>query len=128
MLGKLAFTNKIVAKNLGMPEERVAKVMTFFAENLNKELLSCEHTFVYVMGLGTFTMVLRPIENKIRRMYRHYQNTKVGKGIRNSEESLLDLRRVLFELFALRRKLKGTRKELKILKDVAREASGNCKG
>ena len=126
MLGKLAFTNKIVAKNLGVPEERVTGVMNFFTEELNKELQSCAHTFVYVKGLGTFSLALRPIENKIKRFIKYYRNTRAGKGIRNTEKSLLDLRRILFELFALRRQLKSTRKELKILKHVAREASGNC--
>lgn len=127
MLGKLAFTNKIVAKNLGIKEERVSGVMSFFVDELNKELMSCNHPFVYVRGLGTFTLALAPIESKIRRMIGHYKKVQKGIGIRNTEKSLVDLRRTIEELFVIRRLLKDKRKEIKKLRDD-RKAEGNSKG
>lgn len=127
MLGKLAFTNKIVAKNLGQKEERVTRVMSFFTEELNKELASCEHPFVYIKGLGTFTLSLGPIERKLRRMVGHYKKALSGKTPKGYAGEVGAIKRTLFELFAMRRLLKNKRKEIKILKDAGK-ASRNSKG
>lgn len=123
MLGKLAFTNKIVAKHLGQDEARVTKVMDFFVRELNAELMRVDHAFVYVRGLGTFGLSLKPIETRIRHMWTAYRKALRGEtavrqsGIRNTEKSCLALRQTLFELFAIRRLLKTKRRELKTLRD-----------
>lgn len=127
MLGKLAFTNKIVAKNLGQKEERVTRVMTFFTEELNKELASCEHPFVYVKGLGTFTLSLGPIERKLRKMLGYYRRAMRGESPRSYIGEVAALKKTIFELFSIRRLLKTKRKEIKILRDAGK-ASRNSKG
>lgn len=116
MLGKIAFTNKIVAKNLSMPEDRVNQVMSFFITELKDEIGRAQHPFIYVRGLGTFAMNLKPVENKLRRFIRYYSNTKKGKGIRNNEKSLLALRQTIFDLYRIRRLIKAKQAELKGLK------------
>lgn len=115
MLGKLAFTNKIVAKNLGVNEDRVAKVMDFFTQDLNRELVACEHPFIYVRGLGTFTLALGPINSKLRRSIWQYKKVRRGEARKNEENSVA-LQELITELFRIRRLLKTRKKEIQQLR------------
>lgn len=117
MLGKFTFTNKIVAKNLNIDEDRINRVTSFFIQELNRELMGAEHPFVYVRGLGTFTLCLKPIENRLRWYLVKRKEILEESKIRNCENNLLGLRRCMFELFHIRRVLKAKKKERKRIKD-----------
>jgi len=127
MLGRFSNTNEIVARKLGIKEERVSKVMSFFVEELNQELKSCQHPFVYVRGLGTFTLVVSAIETRLRNTIHVYRHAKKDPPSRKSEENLLSLRKTIFELFTIRRLIKNKRKELKTLRN-ARKAEHDSAG
>jgi nucleoid DNA-binding protein len=114
MLGKPAFSNKIVAKNLGIDEAKVKKVTEFFYKELDAELKKCEEPFIYVKGLGTFVLNQKKIEKAIVQ----FRKTKY-----NSKQSLAGpagqatIREGIFELFRIRRVIKNKLKENQQLKN-----------
>lgn len=115
MLGKPAFTNKIVAKNLGVPEERVTKVTGFFYKELLEELKKREHPFIFVRGLGTFAMNPKTIDSMLRKfwMYRKDKQNRLTATQMKMKESM-------FELFRIRRLIKNKLKENKELSNAVK--------
>lgn len=129
MLGKPVFTNKIVAKNLGIDEKKVTDVMDFFFSELGKEIRECNHPFIYVRGLGTFTLKTSTIESRLRvnitryRTLRKKRPEERGRGTATSQAFLDGARKEIFELFRIRRLIKGRRKENQKIKDAKKAGS-----
>jgi len=115
MLGKFAFTNKRVSEKLNINEEKVALVMEFFSTELNREMVECNHAFLFVRGLGTFGMSLMTIEKRLKTMIKLYiasdKNTKFAKGYRNEVFNLLRMRKIVSD----------RREENKQLRDVSKD-------
>lgn len=122
MLGKPVFTNKIVAKNLGIDESRVTKVTGFFYREFNQELKNCEHPFVFVRGLGTFAMNPKTIDGMIK-SYLSRKKYNKGRNYDNGDT----VKKGLFELFRIRRIIKNQLKENKRLKNVGKTIH-DCEG
>ena len=122
MLGKPVLTNKIVAKRLNLEESKVSSVMDFFFKELNREVLECKHPYLYVKGLGTFTLCLKPVETRIKKMHwainGHKSALKQGAGPANRQSMLDGARREMFDLFSIRRMIKERKKLNRKLRDA----------
>lgn len=125
MLGKFAFTNKIVAKRLNMDEALVGSVTNFFVKELDRELRECNYPFIYVRGLGTFTLVVGAIETRLRTVLKKYQEMRQNPEILKSDKNFVGLQKLIYELFTIRRIIKTRRKEMKLLKDARKTATNN---
>ena len=114
MLGKPAFSNKIVAKNLGIDEAKVKRVTEFFYKELDAELKKCEDPFIYVKDLGTFALNQKKIEKSIVQ----FRKTKYGnKKCVAGPAGQATIREGIFELFRIRRVIKNKLKENQQLKN-----------
>lgn len=125
MLGKFAFTNKIVAKRLGLDESLVGSVTGFFVQELDQELRRAEHPFIYVRGLGTLTLVVGAIQTRLRTVIKKYWTMRKSPDILKSDKNFVGLQRVISELFTLRRIIKTRRREMKLIKDARKIATNN---
>jgi hypothetical protein len=125
MLGKLSFTDKIVSKRLGIDQETVSGVTGFFVKELDAEFRKADHAFIYVRGLGTFTLVLGAIETRLKTIIGRYWLMRNDPEVLKCNKNLLGLRRLCFELFALRRTIKDKRKEIKLVKDERKAINDN---
>lgn len=125
MLGKFVFTNKTVAKRLNVDENLVASVTNFFVQELDQELRRARHPFIYIRGLGTFTLVVGAIETRLRTVLKKYQEMRQNPGILKSDKNFVGLQRLICELFTIRRVIKTRRKEMKLLKDARKIATNN---
>lgn len=112
MLGKPVFTNKIVAKKLNVDEKKVAGVVEFMFAELATEIRECNHPFIYVKGLGTFTLKVSTIEKRLRANIKRYRALR-DRGMEGKDwgPSLAGTRKELFELFRIRRLIKQRRAE-----------------
>lgn len=119
MLGKFAFTNKTVAKNLGVPEDRVNRVMGFYIKELENEMLKCERPYIYIRKLGTFGLNQITIERRLRDMILSLRGHVKNKDIvayAKRDKTIAALRQEIFTLFAIRRTiLKRKRANYKII-------------
>ena len=122
MLGKLIFTNKLVAKNLGIEEKKVAGVMEFVFAELGKEVKECNHPFIYVKGLGTFLLKVSTIEKRLKFILARYKvlktrdpETKMGKGKLGPQ--LEGCRKEIFELFRIRRVILTRHKKIRKIRN-----------
>lgn len=127
MLGRFAFINPVVAKRLNLPESKVASVTNFFITELDQELRAAQHPYIYVRGLGTFTLVLGAIETRLRYFIRRLRELKKESDVWKSEKKVIALQQMISELFPMRRLLKDRRREIKELKN-ARASRTNHKG
>jgi hypothetical protein len=125
MLGKFAFTNKLVAKRLNVDEALVSSVTGFFVKELDTELRECNYPFIYVRGLGTFTLVVGAIETRLKTVIKKYWEMRQSPEILKSDKNFVGLQRVICELFTIRRVIKTRRKEMKLLKDARKTATNN---
>lgn len=125
MLGKFAFTNKLVAKRLNMDEALVGSVTNFFVKELDRELRECNYPFIYVRGLGTFTLVVGAIETRLRTLLRKYKEMRLTPEILKTDKNYVGLQRVIYELFTIRRVIRSRRKEMKLLKDERKTTTNN---
>jgi hypothetical protein len=125
MLGRFVDINRIVARRLKMDESLVGSVTSFFVKELNTELKECNHPFIYVRGLGTFTLVVGAIETRLRTLIRKYWVMRNDPAILKSDKNFVGLHRVICELFTIRRVIKTRRYEMKLLKDARKTATNN---
>lgn len=121
MLGKPAFTNRIVAKNLGLDEAKVNRVTSFFYKELDKEIKSCKNPYIFVKGLGNFAMAPKPIEKMIRHFLARIRSRKEGTKGAVTGLTQKRMRENIFELFRLRRMIKARMAENKKLKEDGRK-------
>ncbi len=129
MIGRIALTNKLVSKSLGIEEKRVNGVMSFFFEELEKEFVECRHPFVFVKGLGTFGLTLSSVEKRIKDLRKRVQNQRSyeARGIIYPKRLKMveGMVRETFFLFEVRRMLKKHRAECKKLKDYGKSLNDN---
>lgn len=121
MLGKVTFTNKIVAKNLGLDEKEVGGVMGFYFKELEKELTECNHPYIFVKGLGTFGLYQTTIDRRLRIMISQLRGHIKSRGVKEykrREEVIAGLTREIGEFFKIRRVIKQRYKTNKNLKDA----------
>lgn len=119
MIGRVELTNKLVAQSTGVAEARVKNVVEFFYKELAQELEECNHNFLYVKNLGTFSMSLRPIEKRLRNirfMIVHRRSPKF-KDSEANQKIIESMVKEAFYLFSLRRRIKKNRLELKKLRN-----------
>lgn len=132
MLGRLSFVNRIVSKNLGLDENKVSDVNNFVFQELEAEMRQCQHPFIYVRGLGTFTLKVKTIERVLTKKIREYRTTRnrTGKNIRGTWEDMTASRREsILELFRMRRLIKGRLTENKKLRNAGKsndDFKGQC--
>ena len=112
MLGRVALTNKLVSASLGIEENKVESVTSFFYQELERELKECQHPFIFVRGLGTFVINKRQVEHRIRDMiFQMRYNRRIGKKGPLADQFMNGMRREVFYLFGIRRRLKNRWKE-----------------
>lgn len=108
MLGRQELVNKVVSKNTGVSEEEITRIMDFSYKELTSELKNCEHTFIYVRGLGTFVLKQRAVK---KRLYRLYNMICLRKKMRPTpivEKAIKTMRDEMFRLFKVRKMVRNT--------------------
>ena len=124
MLGKPVFTNKIVAKNLGIKEEKVKSVTDFFFKELHKEIKECNHPFIYIKGLGTFALML----SKLKRTLKYYvPKVRGSNGVPPMKKGKEAMTAEIFEWFRILRMLKNQYKHNKNV-GIAAKTGNDSKG
>ena len=129
MLGRTVLINKLVAKDLGIDEKRVNNVMGFFYKELEKELVDCNHPFLYVKGLGTFGIALGSVERRILKLRKkiNEQRKQEAKGIvyKYRQKMIDGMAREIFFLFGVRRMVKKQVADNKKLRDYGKSLNDN---
>jgi len=108
MLGRQELVNKLVAKNTGISEEEVSRIMDFSYRKLAKELHECSHTFLYVRGLGTFALKQRSVKNRLYRLHYMVCKRKKHKQSPSTEKAIKTMKDEMFKLFEIRRLIRKT--------------------
>lgn len=116
MLGRVELTNKLVASKSKIDEKDVTSVMNFFYTELREVIEGCKHPYVYVRGLGTFSIKRAALNKRLFRLYRAKQAR--GKDPQGGQLKALEtIRTEMFTLFDVRRMLKNRVKINKKLKE-----------
>jgi len=103
MLGRVELINKLVAKNLAIPEKEVSDVMDFFYKELSNEFQECNHPYIYVRGLGTFSLKMKSLHNRIYRLIRTRRAFRNNPLIKFRVNAFAAVTKELFKLFEIRR-------------------------
>ena len=130
MLGKLCFTNKTVAKQLGIEEKKVSAVMDFVFAELGREVKECKHPYIYVKGLGTFILKITTIEKRLKMQLARYRTNSLKDPAAKSGTTtvgvhLEGMKKEIFESFRIRRVIKTRIKENKKLKYALKALNDN---
>lgn len=129
MLGRVTFTNKLVAKKLNIDESKVASVTDFFYKEFENELKECRYPYIYVKDLGTFGLHIKAIERRIifLRLCIKNEKDREARGVVYSkrEKMILGMRREIFYMFGVRRMLKNRIKENRQLRKNGKNLNDN---
>ena len=125
MIGRVELTNKLASRKLGIEEKKVESVMTFFYKELSEELTECRYPHIYVRDFGTFTMRLKPVENRIKSLLYLRRKLKWKLSMKQipkflAEKYDMGIVREIFNLFRIRRMIKENKKQYKALRNAGK--------
>lgn len=114
MLGRVTFTNKLVAKNLNLDERLVDSVMDFCYKEWAKEFSECKHPYLYIQGLGTYGINLAKVNNRIVFLLgvirRERDKESRGMFYKNRARMIENIRGEIFRLFEIRREVRALKR------------------
>lgn len=110
MLGRVALTNKLVSKSIGVEERLVESVMDFCYKEWIKEFNECKHPYLYIQGLGTYGINSATVNKRIIKLLKviRRERSKEARGLFYKHRTRLieGCRREIFNLFEIRRKVR----------------------
>jgi hypothetical protein len=114
MLGRVALTNKLVSKSMGLEERLVESVMDFCYKEWATEFKDCKHPYLYVQGLGTYGVNLAKVNGRIvfllGVMRRERDKESRGVFYKNRATMIEGIRKEIFNLFEIRRNVRALKR------------------
>lgn len=118
-----------VAKKLGIPEEHLAAMYSFYTKEIKKILSNMEELHVNLKGLGTMTIKGWEIKKEIERRNAKILNCSNEDNINELREEIVLYEKALvkWEEQEQRKKLTGKRKQ-EFYKNKEKEANNESEG